>query len=69
MRTLTLFVAIVAALFFASPGHAFNWDMFVPAITSCDSYPFPSCRARTLCQAEGNYWYNDRCNTEKHPDQ
>jgi len=45
-----------------------NLPMFLPAITSCDSYPFPYCRGRTSCQNAGKYWYNKKCNNVKHPD-
>lgn len=69
MRILIFLVAFVAALFFASQACAANWSMFAPATTSCDSYPFPFCRARSACQDKGGYWYNERCNEKKHPEQ
>ncbi len=63
------FLIIAATLLLAPAAYAFPWVMFVPATTACDSYPLPSCRARTLCENDGQYWYNGRCNTSKHPDQ
>lgn len=63
-----LLVALVVALFFAGPAHGFNLPLYAPAITACDSYPFPSCRARSLCNTDGGYWYDGQCHRDKHPD-
>jgi len=70
-QLLKIFVlfAVVTLLSFPSAVMAFSWVTFTPAITTCNSYPFPSCRARTLCKTDGKYWYDGICNDEKHPDQ
>lgn len=61
-------VMIVTLLNEVSAKDSFNWFMFLPAITNCDSYPFPNCKDRSSCQNDGQYWYNGKCNNEKHPD-
>lgn len=65
-------VALVAALFFASPAHAFNWSLFTPATTgmgkvTCVQADLAACEVPALCEKYGWYWYNNACRQAKPP--